>query len=105
MTRKRFVKLLMAKGYDRNEANQIANTGKKGQPYAERYIAIVVMLAVPETFDHLRKLLREALQQITETAKAAAQSLVNAVQRINESSPAIIENMRRLQAADEGKPL
>ena len=105
MTRKRFIKLLMAKGYSRNEANQIARTGKKGQPYAERYILICCVSNIPDSFEYLAQRLALACLQIGEAAKMAAESLVKAVYAINKAQPAIIEEMHRLQEAAEGNPL
>lgn len=38
MTRKRFIKLLMSQGYDRNKANEIANEARSRKvPYATFY--------------------------------------------------------------------
>ena len=104
MTRKRFVKLMMAKGYSRNEAQRIARGGKTSRPYMERYVLICLTTAMPDTFVHLKKRLEEAMVQISDAAKVAADNLAKTVQAINVSTPAIIENMRRLQEAAEGKP-
>ncbi len=45
MTRKRFVKLLMAEGYSRNGANKVAGaTIRGGYSYAEGYAIVTKML-------------------------------------------------------------
>ena len=105
MTRKRFVKLLMSKGYSRNEANQIADTRKKDQPYAE----LCFTACFAKDFPDMHTRFMEAAQRIVTEVCAAmdkfAEDLKKVAESIHEAVPGIIENMRRLQEADEGATL
>lgn len=48
MTRKRFVKLMMSKGYSRNEATETAKLVQGDGSYAETYAAICVIKSIPD---------------------------------------------------------
>lgn len=108
MTRKRFIKLLMANGYTRNEANHIARTGKKGQPYDERHALICLTSNMPDEFAELRERLQTACRTIADAAKRATKRLAETFSAIaagiGSAMPGIIENMNRLQEAAEGTP-
>ena len=70
MTRKRFIKLLMAEGYSRNEANQIAEDVRAdGLTYAEGFDQVTRMLPV----------IQEALQRMME----AVQPVVDAIWKVS----------------------
>lgn len=96
MTRKRFVKLLMARGYDRNEANQIAKDGKMGQTYAERYSLISFYLDFHGNMESVREALDRICAAIAKLAQPAVQAIASIAQSITDATPGIIENMRRL---------
>lgn len=51
MTRKRFIKLLMASGYSRNEACATARLVPGDSTYANTYATIMVMKAIPSLSD------------------------------------------------------
>lgn len=103
MTRKRFVKLLMAKGYDRNEANQIAKDGKMARTYAERYFLISFHLDFPNHMEALRETSNRVCAEIAKAAQEAIGEIARIAQVITEAIPGIVESMRRLQSANEGK--
>lgn len=48
MTRKRFVKLMMSKGYSRNEATETAKLVQGDGSYVETYAAICVLKSIPD---------------------------------------------------------
>lgn len=60
MTRKRFVKLLMAKGYSRNDANEIAEGAREdGSTYAEGFDQVTRLLPA---FQDIMPRIVEAIQ-------------------------------------------
>lgn len=64
MTRKRFVKLLMAEGYSRNSANKIADDVlADGLTYAEGYDMVIRLQPL---IDSLTASLPEAIRYVTE---------------------------------------
>ncbi len=68
MTRKRFVKLMMAEGHSRNSANVLARqVGKKGISYQRGYLALVA-------WSKIEKKLKEALVPVTEAARKMSQA-------------------------------
>ena len=68
MTRKRFVKLMMAEGYSRNSANALAwQVAKKGISYQKGYQAATA-------WSRLTKKLKEALVPVTEAARKMSQA-------------------------------
>lgn len=70
MTRKRFVKLLMANGYSRNSANKIADdTLKDGYSYAEGYDQVTRLL--PHVQDLVGSIADAALKAAATLAKFA----------------------------------
>jgi hypothetical protein len=77
MTRKRFIKLLMAKGYSRNGANEIAtDVLKDGYTYAEAYdqltrILPLVQAITPEVTDAIKKATEAIAKVATATVEAA----------------------------------
>lgn len=73
MTRKRFIKLMMAKGYSRNSANRIAVTAQeKGATYAEMHEAAI-------TFNRIVDAIMPAITKVAKTVgtmvKAAAEAV------------------------------
>lgn len=77
MTRKRFIKLLMAEGYSRNGANDIADDAlKDGYSYAETYDQITRLLPLvqaitPEITDAIKKATEAIAKVVTATVEAA----------------------------------
>lgn len=81
MTRKRYVKLLMSRGYSRNEANAKAQAVvAKGESYAYEYhlqfffFDTLVRLISPATVA-LSKL-NEAMRRVVEAAKRCAEDML-----------------------------
>lgn len=78
MTRKRFVKLLMAEGYSRNDANDIADEVlEDGFTYAEGYDHIARMLPlvqamIPRVTDAIEKVTEAITRVATAAGKAVA---------------------------------
>ena len=90
MTRKRFVKLLMAEGYSRNSANDIAgDVVKDGYSYAEGYDHVTRLLPLVQAFcEKLPTAVRAATEAfsklataIGEAARAAADTFYAAMSR------------------------
>lgn len=85
MTRKRFVKLLMAHGYSRNSANRIADaTLKDGYSYAEGYdqvtrILPLVKAMTPVVVDAVHT----AAEYIGRVARAVCDAASAAIQAFN----------------------
>jgi hypothetical protein len=77
MTRKRFIKLLMAKGYSRNGANEIAaDVLKDGYTYAEAYDQLTRILPLIEAIcKQLPDAVRAATEAIAKIATAAVEAL------------------------------
>ena len=76
MTRKRFIKLLMANGYSRNGANEIAADAlKDGYSYAEAYDHVTRLLPLIEAFSkRLPDAIRAATEAIAKIATAAVEA-------------------------------
>lgn len=81
MTRKRFVKLLMAEGYSRNGANEIADEVlEDGFSYAEGYEYVMRMLTlVQETLQALSDEVHRSVEIIGRFAGAACDAVSAAV--------------------------
>lgn len=80
MTRKRFVKLLMAKGYDRNEANATAEYARmSGRSYAEAY------KVHPASVSNLMDIIGPALHNFGVQLEKMANALSKAVAAFGEA--------------------
>ena len=76
MTRKRFIRLVMAEGIQRNRANEIARTVQKsGVPYADAYSTMM------NPFIKLRK----SWEKMQEAALRAGDAIRRVLQKINEA--------------------
>ena len=76
MTRKRFVKLLMAEGYSRNSANEIADEAlEDGFSYAEAYGYVIRLLPL---MDALAGPLADAVTKATESIGRVAKAVSDA---------------------------
>lgn len=97
MTRKRFVKLLMGRGYSRDEANSKARAAvSAGVTYGQAYFAVRVEDGDSEALKAVRAVCVEiaaAVQSITEAATAATKALTAAL-------PTVVQ-IARLNVADE----
>lgn len=74
MTRKKFIKLLMSQGYDRNGAYAMAELVRaKNLPYATGYKAArVTKHMIDNTIPKLIEAMRPAIEEIKRTVKACA---------------------------------
>ena len=82
MTRKRFVKLLMADGYSRNSANSLADdTLKDGYSYAEGYGQVTRMLP----------LVQAMIPAVTDAVRAVAESMGKVVRAVCDAASAAIQ--------------
>lgn len=76
MTRKRFVKLLMSKGYSRNGANAIAKAVQHlGTPYENEYIKLVpihynLFVAIQEALDNIKDSFQQVGKAVTNALAA-----------------------------------
>lgn len=78
MTRKRFVKLCMARGYSRNEAQELAlDARQKGRSYAE---AMGIVDASRVVFPQLAESLAGTIAEIGRVAAAVAEGLAAAAE-------------------------
>lgn len=78
MTRKRFVKLCMARGYSRNEAQELAlDARQKGRSYAE---VMGIMDASRVVLPQFAESLAGAIAEIGRVAAAAAEGLAAAAE-------------------------
>lgn len=85
MTRKRFVKLLMAEGYSRNSANTLADDViADGYSYAEGYAHITRLLPLIEKMvDPLADAVEKATEAICRFGNAVSAAASAAVQAFN----------------------
>ena len=105
MTRKRFIKLLMAQGYSRNEARELARFGYEGQPYTEKYFLVCRMYRLPEWLDYCARVAHLAGEAAAELLRVGmAEAIPRFVQAVVDGTRQIVENMDRLKEAAEGKP-
>ena len=78
MTRKRFVKLCMARGYSRNEAQELAlNARQKGHSYAE---ALGIIDASRVALPQLEESLAGVIADIGRVVAAAAEGVAAALE-------------------------
>lgn len=86
MTRKRFVKLLMARGFGRNLANlEASDARKKGQSYEQHYAEYVRHMERVQAFDTMlaaSKELTEAFRRIAISAAVACNAFAEAFNSI-----------------------
>lgn len=77
MTRKRFIKLLMAEGYSRNSANNIAgDVLKDGRSYAEAYDQITRLLPLMQA---MAAPIADAVKKMTEAIGRVTRAVAEAV--------------------------
>ena len=100
MTRKRFIKLLMADGCSRNEANDLATDVHKGYSYQELYC---IHCALPTISDSIEK----GGFAITRLVQSICDTIPTIVQAITEILPAafsvVEEAARALEEQNDRK--
>lgn len=97
MTRKRFVKLLMSRGYSRNEANSKAQAAvSAGVTYDRGYFAVQIEAGDSDALEAVQAVcerLAEAIRSVAEAATAAARALATAL-------PSMVEVARKYAAEE-----
>lgn len=94
MTRKRFVKLLMARGYDRNGANNMATLAQaKGYSYEKAYR---LATAIPDLVDRIGP----AIVNLAETVKKMTTALAAGFSAFGEAFHAAMEADRKQVEAE-----
>lgn len=97
MTRKRFVKLLMSRGYSRNEANSKAQAAvSAGVTYEQAYFAVRVEAGDKEALEAVQaacERIVEAVRSITEAAMAASMAIAVAW-------PSMVAKAKKLAAGE-----
>ena len=90
MTRKRFIKLLMADGYSRNEATEVAELVQKDNgTYAKSYDVIHAMKCFPELAEAINNLTQKWAEAFVRIADAVADGIKAFAQSFNEAMGAI----------------
>lgn len=85
MTRKRFIKLLMADGYSRNEAVEMAELVQKDNgTYAKTYEAIHALKCFPELAEAVHNLVDSWINTFAQVAEAAIEGVKAFIRRFNE---------------------
>lgn len=93
MTRKRFVKLLMSRGYSRNGANLAALTAiSGGHTYEGAYFAVRVNDGDPEAVEAVR----EVCERIAEAAAIVSRAIMEAVKKAVDGSLSLAESEKRI---------
>ena len=59
MTRKRYVKLMMSRGWSRNQANYMAYLGRKGNPAMTLAVKEAILKAVADLKDAIDEVMEE----------------------------------------------
>jgi len=94
MTRKRFVKLMMARGYSRNEANALALVARyKGDSYEKAYRMATI---IPDLVDRLT----EAFENVVDTAWRMAKALTAGFAAFGEAFRSAMEDERKAVEAE-----
>lgn len=93
MTRKRFVKLLMAAGYDRNKANALAADARsRGIEYSTAYITGKSTLSVGINWNDVNiNAICDVVRKIADYAQKAAQAVLKATVAFVEAYTAEME--------------
>ena len=92
MKRKRFIKLLMARGRSRNDATQAAQDAVRGgHTYDGAYFAVRVNDGDPEAVEAVQAVCK----RIIEAVQAISRAAVETAQKIAEAMPAVVEMAKR----------
>ena len=77
MTRKRYIKLLMSRGYDRNQAQREAEQARKsGLSYREAYMKDCRWLTLTGSINNLGEHLQEQIRKIGKIACAVSSGIL-----------------------------
>lgn len=98
MTRKRFVKLLMADGYSRNEANDLAADVNEGFSYDKLYCIHCAMPQIGDICGRLKTDIEAAVERICELIPTIVETIV---QTITEMLPVAVEAAKKMKALNE----
>ena len=80
MTRKRYIKLLMSRGYDRNEAQRKAEQVRKsGLSYREAYMKDCRWLTLTGSINNLAENLQEQIRKIACAVSSGLQAFAETV--------------------------
>ena len=80
MTKKRFCKLIMAAGYDRNQANQFAGAASGALSYQELFFSTSCPISIEKLaaqFEEVLQCFVDALPQVIQTVCEKLQAFVN----------------------------
>lgn len=93
MTRKRFVKLLMAAGYDRNEANAAAAAARsRGVGYSTACIASTAILSIGNKLNTINiDAVCDAIRAVAVAAQQVASAICKAMTAFAEAYTAAME--------------
>lgn len=84
MTRKRFVKLLMADGYSRNEANEVADDAKEGYTYNFLYSLHCVMRDNPSFLEYFIEKVTNAVSEFVDVIPVVIQQIIDNITTVCE---------------------
>lgn len=94
MTRKRFVKLMMADGYSRNDALEIAQRVQGGGSYHQTYLALHAIKQLPN--------LQDSIHQAAETCGRILRAFADALGAFARTFRESMEAYRKKEGSDNG---
>ena len=94
MTRKRFVKLMMADGYSRNDALEIARRVQGDGSYAQTYTALHLLKTTPS--------LQETVDRLVEHCTCAMRAFVDALGAFTQTFRERMESYSKKEGSDDG---
>ena len=97
MTRKRFVKLLMSRGYTRNEANSKAQAAvSAGVTYDSGYFAVQIEAGDSDALEAVQA----AFDRFTEVVRSFSEAIMRASKAIVEAMPKVVEMAKQMRAEE-----
>ena len=100
MTRKRFVKLCMAKGYSRNEANLMASEViGDGTEYDSAYCEALLYAIVPAAVEAARRAVEKLTEEIARAIPTICEAIAAAIPQIIEAAKNI---QRQIEEMTDG---
>lgn len=94
MTRKRFIKLMMADGYSRNEAMEVAQQVQGVGSYVQTYLALHVLKTVPS--------LQAQIEQLAETCGRVIRAFADALGAFTRTFNESMDALRQKERTDDG---
>ena len=95
MTRERFVKLCMARGYSRNEANLMASAAVSGgRDYEHAYTCVLINDGYPEAVEAAQRAIKELVEAVNRLIPTICEAISVAI-------PQIIETAKNIQRQRE----